>query len=151
MTGPVVGAGSLQLSQLARDLHRLGVAGRRGIRERFDEAGQPLLSDAKSRASWSRRIPGSITVRSVTNQGRGQVGLQLRADVGIAPHARAYEGLTRGGSATSFRHPVYGHLDRWVPESTRPYLSPAVEAAGEQLPAELLAVFEDAARAAGFR
>jgi len=151
VTSPAVGVGSVALSQLARDLHRFGPAGRRNVRERFDAAGQPLLSDAKSRASWSTRIPGAITVRAFTNQGRGSLGLQLRADVGVAPHARAYEGLTRGGSAAQFRHPVYGHLDRWVPEPTRPYLSPAVEAAGERLPDELLAAFEDAARELGFR
>jgi hypothetical protein len=142
MTSP----GSVQLSQLARDLYRMGPAGRRRLAKAFRDAGQPLEADAKSRASWSSRIPAAIKVSPMTGAG-DRVGVQLRVSTANAPHARPYEGMGQGGS---FRHPVFGR-DRWVSQATRPYAWPAVKAAGDRIQPAIAAAYEDAARECGFR
>jgi hypothetical protein len=105
-----------------------------------------MLADARSRASWSSRIPSAISVRgSATNENR--VGVELRVSAASAPHARPFEGMGQGGS---FRHPVFGR-DRWVAQATRPYAFPAVRAASDRIAPQIAAAFEDAAREVGFK
>jgi hypothetical protein len=135
-----------QVTQLAKDLHRMPDATKRHLRKTFTEAGQPMLTDARSRASWSSRIPGAISVTSTVTETR--LSVQLRVSAKQAPHARPYEGLGQGGS---FRHPVYGHRDRWVTQATRPYALPAVKAAGDKLIPAIGDAYESAARECGFR
>lgn len=89
--------------------------------------GAHMVEDAKSRASWSTRIPGTIKVVA-----EGIMGLKLVAGGGknsAAPHAKPYE---HGGKSGTFRHPVDADptLPRnewaWVDEEARPFLHPAV-------------------------
>ena len=143
MTAPL---GSAQMSDLARDLHRMGRAGRRRLRQRMGDLAQPVLTDARSRAGWSTRIPGALSVRPVT---RGDaVGVALRAAAGEnAPHARVYEGI---GGGSYFRHPVFGRPGGWVAQSTRPYALPAVRANEGRAAQACADAFEDAAREVGF-
>jgi hypothetical protein len=138
---------SQELAKLARDLHRMGPAGRRRLKKAFTDAGAPLQADARSRASWSSRIPGAISVRPLMSDVRGMVGVQLRVSAANAPHARPYEGMGQGGT---FRHPVYGH-DVWVPQATRPYAFPAVKATADKILPAIGDAYEAAARECGFR
>lgn len=162
MTAPL---GSLQMAKLAQDLYKMGPAGRRALSKRLKKLGQPMLADARRRASWSTRIPGAITVRPVSNAAGARLGVALRVSAAQAPHARPYEGLGSrsaagtayegwgmvGGGGEGFRHPVFGHQDRWVPQSHRPFAWPAVNAAASSGREEIVAAYEDAARQHGFR
>jgi hypothetical protein len=143
--------GSQEVARMARDLHRMGRAGRGALRKRFRVLASPLLAEARSRASWSSRIPGAISVRTITDENRGRIGLQLRVSAAAAPHARPYEGINMQGNEGYFRHPVYGNTDAWVSQTTRPFAWPAVAAQGPAAREATLAAFEDAAREAGFR
>lgn len=161
MTAPV---GSLQMAKLAQDLYKMGPRGRRQLSRRLTKLGQPMVADARSRASWSTRIPGAITVRPATSAASSRVGVALRVSAAKAPHARPYEGLGSaaaagtayegwgmfGGGAGGFRHPVFGHRDRWAWQDARPYAWPAVNAAASNARDEILAAYEDAARECGF-
>lgn len=138
--------GSQELARLARDLHRMGPAGRRRLRNAFVAAGGPLEADARSRASWSSRIPAAISVRPLMSDTRGMVGVQLRVSAANAPHARPYEGMGQGGH---FRHPVYGR-DVWVSQATRPYAFPAVKATADKILPAIGDAYEAAARECGF-
>lgn len=150
--GPRTGLpGSAVVAQLARDLHRMGPAGRRSLGRRFKGLSGPLLADARSRASWSTRIPGAISVRPIADANRGRVGLQLRISAKKAPHGRPYEGINSQGNEGYFRHPLFGDTDSWHTQKTRPYAWPAVVAKGEAARTAVLEAYEDAARDAGFR
>lgn len=139
--------GSVEVAQLARDLHRMGPAARRQLRQSFERSGRAAESDAKSRAgAWSSRIPAAISMRSQAIDDR--IGVTLRTSASMAPHARPFEGLGQGGT---FRHPVFGHRDRWVPQATRPYLWPAVRGRRTEITAACAQAYEDAARDCGFR
>lgn len=141
MTSP----GSEQLSQLARDLYRLGPATRRNLGKRFREIGQPVLAEAQRRASWSTRIPAAMRVSSELRD--TAVGMRLRVSAAAAPHARSYEGL---GGGDTFRHPVFGR-SWWVVASTRPFAVPAVRANEGRAAQACADAFTDAARECGFR
>lgn len=143
--------GAAAMQQLARDLHKMSAAQKRTLRKRFREVAQPLLADARRRASWSTRIPDAISVRAIADEARGRIGVQLRVSVKAAPHARAYEGISDQGNAGYFRHPVYGNPDVWRDQPTRPYAAPAVHAHGRAARVAIEAAAEDAAREAGFR
>jgi hypothetical protein len=139
---------SIQFSQLARDLNRMGPAQRRRLKVAFAGIGQAALSDARSRAgAWSSRIPAAITTRAITDTTRGRVGVELRVSAKAAPHARPFEGLGNGGT---FRHPVFGR-DRWVSQKTRPFMAPATEGHAADARRAVEDTFEAAARECGFR
>jgi hypothetical protein len=122
---------------------------RRDLPARMRKVGDVAARDARQRASWSSRIPDAIRVGTQTRGGRA--GVFLRVVAAKAPHARAYEGLAKGGSRVSFRHPVFGDRDRWVTQRTRPFLVPAVQARRDQVNAELSALIDRAAAQAGLR
>lgn len=150
--GPSAGdGGSAAVAKLARELRNLGAANRRALRRRFQAVSQPLLDDARARASWSTRIPDAMSVRAIVDQTTGRYGVQLRVNATAAPHARPYEGLSQQGNEGYFRHPVFGDLDTWVSQRTRPYAWPAVQAKAPAVRKLLAEAFEDAAREAGFR
>ena len=82
-----------------------------------------IAEDAKGRAEWSTRIPG--TVKASTSQG---LTAHVYAGGKDAPHAKPYE---HAGRAGNFRHPVHGSPTKtrdqwtWVSEPARPFLHPA--------------------------
>jgi hypothetical protein len=125
---------------------------RRELKTEFTRLGQPMVSDARSRAgAWSRRIPAAISSRPLVDMTRGRVGVEVRVS-GSVPHARPYEGISQQGSSGKFRHPVFGHRDRkWEDQSTRPYLWPAVRGRAPQAYEAAQSVVDKAARDAGFR
>lgn len=110
---------------------------------RLLEAGEFIAVIARSNASWSDRIPGSVRV------GGGRSGVVVRAGNRSAPHAYSWE-------IPGVQHPVFGGRDTkrpdapWVPNGTRRFLLPAAdEGAGGA--AEIVArVISDWAREYGF-
>jgi hypothetical protein len=137
----------------------MGPAIRRELKAEFTRLGQPIVSDARSRAgAWSRRIPAAISSRPIVDTTRGRVGVEVRVSRSV-PHARPYEGISQQGSTVKFRHPVYADRNKprsewtWTEKNsqTRPYLWPAVQAGAPQAYEAARSAFEQAARDAGFR
>jgi hypothetical protein len=118
---------------------------RKGLRVGMKEIGQPLLADARRRASWSTRIPRAL--RLATSFTKKQAGLSIVANRKIAPHARAYEGIT--GTA-EFRHPVFNDRQTWVTQSTRPFVVPAADLHGRRTVVMVNNAVDAAAQAAGY-
>lgn len=118
---------------------------RKGLRPAMREAGQPVLADARRRSGWSTRIPRAM--RLSISFTRRQAGVSVVVDRNKAPHARPIEGI-RGNR--SFRHPVYGNRERWVEQSTRPYLVPAADMHGRRVVEAVNRAVDDAANQAGY-
>lgn len=131
-----------ELVLLGDRLAAIPPAFRRESRKAIEHAGQDMLHEAMFRASWSRRIPSSLSLR-VQLGARPRVS--LRASLQIAPHARAFEGLYR----RSWRHPVFGHTERWVSQDAKPYMWPAAALAGDRFREDLVGIVNDVHRAAG--
>jgi hypothetical protein len=131
---------------IARDLRNLPPETQKAVRPALRQAGRLIAQDAKTRASWSSRIPGTIRVETSVNANRE--GVQVRAGGPSAPHARPYEGLSVRGS--EFRHPVYGNREVWVAQATRPFLFPAAQANEVQAAELVSSALTDAAIALGF-
>lgn len=133
--------------RLVADLRGIPPELRKQLRPRIRAAVQPVHADAQRRASaWSERIPGAITVSSRFS-GRN-AGVTLRVNSKRAPHGRTYEGITGAGQ---FRHPVFGNRDRWVSQRTKPFLYPAVRAAGPAIEKAVAGAVDSTVRRAGFR
>lgn len=137
---------SQAIAELAKDLGKIPAELRKAMRPALKAAAEPIVADAKGRASWSRRIPRAISL-SVRFASRDP-GVSIRVRRGAAPHGRAYEGIT--GNA-SFLHPVHGHRKRLVVQETRPYLAPAAEAGMDGALAAAVAAVDQVAREQGFR
>lgn len=134
------------IRRLQRDLEGIPKELRQQLRPALKAAAQPIVQDAKARASWSARIPRAITLS--IRFARRDPGVSLVVRRAVAPHGRPLEGIT--GNAT-IRHPVHGHRDRWVAQETRPYLVPAVEAGADGALAATVTAVDQTARELGFR
>lgn len=139
-------------AQIAADMRALPEATRKAIRPQLRAAGGAIVNDAKSRASWSTRIPG--TIRMVTSFRDEREGVTVTAGNASTPHARPYEEITGRGS---FRHPVFPDSKnktsrdwRWVTQTSRPFLFPAAEAKSEEVTGLVRAALDEAAAAIGF-
>lgn len=132
--------------RLIRDVGRLPDDLRKRLRPAMREAAQPVLADARRRASWSTRIPAAL--RIATSFTRRQAGVSIVTSQKRAPHARAYEGIT---GRDNFRHPVFGNREAWVEQKTRPFMGPAVDLHGRRVVAAVNKTVDDAAREAGFK
>lgn len=137
---------SQAIRALQKDLGKIEPELRKALRPALKTAAEPIVSDAKGRASWSARIPRAITLSIRLAQ--RDPGVSIRVRRAVAPHGRPLEGIT--GNAT-FRHPVHGHRDRWVAQETRPYLAPAVEAGVDGALAATVTAVDQTARDLGFR
>jgi len=135
-----------ELRKLAKDLDGIPKELRKAMRPALKAAAEPIVQDAKSRASWSTRIPRAISL-SVRFSARNP-GVSIRVRRGAAPHGRAYEGIT---GASDFVHPVFGHRDREVSQATRPYLEPAVLAGADEVVSAVAETVDRVAREQGFR
>ena len=136
--------------ELPAELRAMTPRLRRSLRAALTDAAQPIAADARARASWSTRIPGAVTVAAAVSRG-SQVVVRFRVSADVAPHARAYEGLSARGSASVFRHPVFGHRERWVPQAARPFIEPALRAGREGAMRAVGDAVQATARDAGFR
>lgn len=117
------------LRTLARDLARAAPEAAKGLQKGMAGAGAVIADDAKQRASYSKRIPGSIKVRAA------RANVRVSAGGDAAPNAAPIENKGNG----FVRHPTYsprpGVPERvgWTSKNSRPAsLAPALEAkAGE--------------------
>jgi len=119
---------------------------RRELRPALRRVADPVLQQARANASWSTRIPGAMRIS--TSFSRRTAGVAITVSVKKAPHARPFENLGRNGS---FRHPVFGDRERWVSQTARPFLFPAVASADPELVRETGRVVDQVARKHGFR
>lgn len=121
---------------------------RKRLPPKMRQVSQPLLMDARRRASWSKRIPAAL--RIATSFTRRQAGVSLVANRTKAPHARVYEGI-RGNA--DFRHPVFprfGRREVWVEQRTRPFAQPAADLHGASAVRAVNEAVDEAAHAAGY-
>ena len=139
---------------IAKDMRRLPQEARKKLRPALRKSVEGIAADARTRASWSQRIPPTVKIRTSFRVERESV--TVVAGGKSAPHARPYEGLS-AGSAGKFRHPVYADSANktrrawtWVTSETRPFLFPAAEAGQEQTTQNLMAALDAAAAALGF-
>lgn len=130
--------------QLQRDLKNLAPEYRKQFNKQIKQVGARIVSDAKSNASWSSRIPGAIAL-SVTGTRIG-----VKASRRKAPHARPYEGISGVFGAKGFRHPVFGNRQVWVAQAARPFMAPAVKENQEAFFEEAAEIVDDAARQVGW-
>lgn len=125
--GEMVRVDSSELRALAKELRRARPEVYRAAQAAMLAAGEHMAESAKSRASWSSRIPGTIKVRA-----DGLFGIKLVAGGGknsTAPHAKPFE---HAGQSGDFRHPVFADASKgrdawtWTQQEARPFLHPAV-------------------------
>ncbi|WP_433415032.1 HK97 gp10 family phage protein [Microtetraspora malaysiensis] len=135
-----------EIQKLVADLKRVPIELRRELRPAVRAAAQRVLDDAKDRASWSSRIPGAMRI-SVRFSGR-MAGASVVVSAAKAPHGRPYEHL---GDPGSFRHPVFGHRDRWVSQQARPFLFPAARANRDRVAEEIDHAVEQSLLRTGWR
>ncbi|MFG3439934.1 HK97 gp10 family phage protein [Nonomuraea sp. NPDC047897] len=133
------------IRQLSKELDGIPKELRKKLRPALKTAAEPIAENARGRASWSKRIPRAISVGVRFSR---DPGVYIRVRRAVAPHGRAYEGIT---GASDFVHPVFGHRDREVSEATRPYLEPAVTAGADDVLSTVAGVVDQVAREQGFR
>jgi hypothetical protein len=132
-----------ELKLFAKVVRSASPAASRHMREKLREIGEIVADRARSKASWSTRIPGSIKVRTTG------VKLSVVAGGDAAPHARVYEmGSQRNRSMV--RHPVFGNRQVWAQNPTRPFLLPALRDVEPEIMASIVQVIEETAAEIGF-
>lgn len=135
-SGVSVVADTRSLSRLARDLRRASPEAWKAYRVAVAGVAEIVRKDARSRASYSKRIPDSMKIR-VTSAGN----VKIVAGGAMAPNAAPIENKGRG----FVRHPVFGDRENWTDENSRPaFLAPALDAHRD----EVVRVIEDAVYAA---
>lgn len=134
-----------QLEALIRDLGAIPPDMRRSMGPAVRKAAEPVLSQMKSNASWSTRIPGAISVTA--GFGASISGVTFRVNAGRAPHARPIE---HDGAAGTFRHPVYGNRENWVSQAARPFFYRAVQEKADEVVNSLADVVTEVAQRHGF-
>jgi hypothetical protein len=143
---PQVFEGSSGAAVLAARIGRIPEELQPRLRPVLREGGTRVKTVAAGNAAWSSRIPRSLMVR--LRLGGRSPGVLVVARQSIAPHARAYEGMS--GRGDTFRHPVMGDRDVWVSQAVRPFLAPAVDATREDVADDLVKAVDDTVRKAGF-
>jgi len=108
-----------ELSEFSKAVRQASPAVARGFKAELRKGGNMVAMAARVGSSWSSRIPGSIKVRT------SGFSVSVIAGGANAPHAAPYE---HDGVPGSFRHPVFGNREVWVPQKARPFLRPAFEA-----------------------
>lgn len=135
-----------EIQKLVADLGRVPIELRRELRPAIRAAAQPVLQEARSRASWSSRIPAATRIQQRLSGKRAGVSIVVSA--ARAPHGRPYE---HGGAPGNFRHPVYGNRNAWVTQRARPFLWPAAVAKREAVAREIDKAVEQVLRRTGWR
>ena len=139
------------------------------MRHEMKDVADVVARDARSRASWSTRIPGTIRTSATLT------GATVTAGGKNAPHAAPYEVGSKRSGAGEFRHPVprgrtplyrgrayksgrrsstwvdgNGNEAVWVNQKTRPYMVPALMANLSTVERGLDRLVEKYARQCGF-
>lgn len=138
--------------QIAADMRALPEETRRFVRPRLRAAGRMVVEGAVSRASWSRRIPG--TIRMSTSFRVDREGVTVTAGNKSTPHARPFEDVRQRGF---FRHPVHADSRNrtrkgwsWVSQPARPFLFPSALANEAAATETIRAALDEAGRSIGF-
>ena len=132
-----------ELKQFAKVIRAASPKAATHMRQKLREVGEMIAEDARTKASWSTRIPQSIKVRTAG------VKVSIVAGDANAPHARPYEvGSKR--NRQEVRHPVFGNRQVWASNPTRPFLLPALRAREAEVQAAILKVIDETASEAGF-
>jgi hypothetical protein len=114
---------------------RLPTAHRTALRE----GAEKIAVDARAKASWSIRIPGSVRVKTFGRR------ISVTAD---APNAAPLENRGKRGT---FKHPVFGNADVVVEQEARPFLHPAAELNEPKLVDGVLQAIDKTMTEAGFK
>lgn len=130
-----------ELTKFAATLRKTAPALSKEFGTALRAGGELVAQDARQRASFSRRIPGSIKVS------RRAASVRITAGGPSAPDAAPFENKGKEGT---FRHPVFGNYDVWVNQQAHPFLRPAGEANQEEVAAVFMRAVTDAFRKAGF-
>jgi hypothetical protein len=124
------------LTKLARDLRALGPAQDRAVRLGIRHVVNKVRDAARSNASFSTRIPGSVKSHVSV---RGLSG-SVSAGGSAAPDAAPIENRGKG----HVRHPIFGDKTKWTDKNSHSaFLAPAVRANAERLILELSDLFND--------
>lgn len=115
------------------------------LRPELRAAGQIVRDRARFNAAWSKKIPPATRV-SVGFTKRNP-GVSVQVGKNRAPNARPFE---HGGREGSFRHPVFGHRDRWVSQKARPFLYKAAAEEAPEAERRIAAAVDKVTRDAGF-
>lgn len=136
-----------EVRALVRDLKQLegGKQLTTELRKNLKQAAEPIKSQVKSNASWSRRIPAAVAIGTAFSAKR--TGIFIRVNANKAPHARPFE--NNGGGGT-FRHPVFGG-PAWVAQQARPFFFNETASHMPEVEEAAAEAVETAAKAAGFR
>lgn len=134
------------LNQFIIDLQGLPADMQKELRNGVRRAATPIAKDARSRASWSTRIPGAITLEGSRSLNAATVRLKVNSNK--APHARPWE--FGSGRNRNLRYRLFGQ-DVWFEKPTRAFLFPAVRAGAKGMEAEIAKSIEMVSRRAGFR
>lgn len=124
MAGSIIRTDASQLRSLGTRLRKTRPTVYRAIRREILRQAKQVADDAKQKADWSSRIPGTIKASAA-----GVNTAKVRAGGAAAPHAAAYE---HGGAEGTFRHPVFADQSKtrdewtWVNQEARPFLHPAL-------------------------
>jgi hypothetical protein len=135
-TGTPIVVDTRALSRLARDLRRSAPKVYANYRVRSKAAMMVVANDARSRASYSDRIAGSVSNPRATATGN----VKVSAGGPSAPDAAAIENRGKG----FVRHPTFGH-EPWTSLNSHPaFLAPAFDAHREMVMKAIESAFMDA-------
>lgn len=129
-----VGVQANGLTKLVKDMEAITPKILAETVESLRMAGELIANTARTEASWSQRIPGTIRVTGATPR-----TITIKAGGADAPHAYTFE----APDGKPVRHPTYGH-NPWVEQMPRPFLRPAVESHTDEI-AELIVLAIDRA------
>lgn len=102
---------SRSIARASREVRRASPEAWKALRIRLREIGEVVAADARSDASFSKRIPGSIKVRVTSG---GNIKIVMGGDA--APNAVPIENRGRG----FVRHPVFGNREVWTSKGSHP-------------------------------
>lgn len=141
VSGSSVFIDTSQLKDLGRQLRKGSPELARQMRTGLREVGQVVAEEAKHRASFSKRIPGSIRVRTTSG-----FSVSVVAGDGNATDAAPIENKGKG----FVRHPVFGNRDVWTSKGSHPaFLAPAADASQAAIEERTAKVISDTLHAIG--
>lgn len=140
-SGSSVSIDTSQLKDLGVRLRKGSPELGRQMRTGLREIGQVVADDAKRRASFSKRIPGSIKVRTTSG-----FSVSVVAGGGNATDAAPIENHGKG----FVRHPIFGNRNAWTAKGSHPaFLAPAADASRAAIEEKTVKVIDNTFRAIG--
>lgn len=114
------------------------------VRVAMGPAKQAVQQEA---ATFSTRIPRAVTARA--SYARSGAVARITVNANKAPHARPINNNDREGR---FRHPVFDSERRvWAYQTAHPFIRKGVDKVAPRTVREIAKIYDDVARAAGFR